>query len=50
VGRYYEASRSEESFKAYLDEMVRGAADHMEYLERIGMERLMRLTRTRVSR
>lgn len=50
VGKYYEASKSEGTFKAYLAEQVRGVADHMEYLERIGMERLMRLTRTRVAR
>ncbi len=50
VTRYYEASKSEGTFKAYLDERVRGAADHLEYLERIGMQRLMRLTRTRVAR
>jgi len=50
VGRYYEASKSDASFQAYLDEAVRGVADHMEYLERIGIERLMRLTRTRVAR
>lgn len=50
VEKYYEASKSEGSFKAYLDATVRGVADHMEYLERIGVERLMRLTRTRVAR
>jgi glutaconate CoA-transferase, subunit A len=50
VGKYYEASRSEKSFAAYLDARVRGAADHVEYLEQIGIERLMRLTRTRVAR
>jgi hypothetical protein len=50
VQRYYEASKSEGGFKAYLDELVRGVADHMGYLERIGLERLMRLTRTRVAR
>lgn len=50
VGRYYEASKSEASFAAYLDTTVRAVADHMGYLERIGIERLMRLTRTRVAR
>jgi glutaconate CoA-transferase subunit A len=50
VGRYYEASKSESSFAAYLNDRVRGAADHIAYLERIGVERLMRLTRTRVAR
>jgi glutaconate CoA-transferase subunit A len=50
VGKYYEASKSAGSFTAYVDDTVRGAADHIEYLERIGVERLTRLTRTRVAR
>jgi glutaconate CoA-transferase subunit A len=48
--RYYEASKSREGFQAYLEDRVLGAADHMAYLERIGIERLMQLTRTRVPR
>ena len=50
VGRYYEASRSAETFAAYLAERVAGIPDHEAYLDRIGLERLMALTRTRVSR
>jgi glutaconate CoA-transferase, subunit A len=50
VRQYYEASKSTEAFEAYLEERVRGPIDHMAYLERIGMERLMQLTRTRVPR
>jgi len=50
VGRYYEASKSDLSLTAYLDTTVRGVTDHLAYLERIGIERLMRLTRTRVAR
>jgi glutaconate CoA-transferase subunit A len=50
VERYYEASKGEATFKVYLDHTVRSVADHMGYLERIGVERLMRLTRTRVAR
>ena len=50
VAKYYEASRSEATFQAYLDARVRGVVDHMAYLEGIGLERLMRLTRTRVAR
>ncbi len=50
VAKYYEASKNEGSFAAYLDASVRGVSGHVEYLERIGVERLMRLTRTRVAR
>lgn len=48
--KYYEASKSADTFQAYLADRVRGASDHMAYLERIGIERLMQLTRTRVPR
>lgn len=50
AGKYYEASKRAESFQLYLDTAVRGVTDHIGYLERIGVERLMRLTRTRVAR
>ena len=50
VAKYYEASKAEGTFTAYLDERIRGAADHLAYLERIGVGSLMRLTRTRVAR
>jgi glutaconate CoA-transferase, subunit A len=48
--RYYEASKNAATFQAYLADRVRGSSDHMAYLERIGIERLMQLTRTRVPR
>lgn len=48
--RYYEASRAEETFRAYLEDRVRSVSDHYMYLERLGMERLLRLTRTRMPR
>ena len=41
---YYDASRSAETFDAYLDTYVRNPADHMAYLERIGIENLMGIT------
>lgn len=50
VGAYYEASKSDQGFTTYLDATIRGTADHFAYLERIGIERLMQLTRTRVAR
>ncbi|MBI3992131.1 MAG: CoA transferase subunit A, partial [Candidatus Lambdaproteobacteria bacterium] len=40
---YVEASASDESFRAYLDEYVLAPADHMAYLERIGTPRLLAL-------
>jgi len=50
VGKYYAASKSEGTFKQYLEERVLGVADHWGYLEAIGLERLMRLTRQRMVR
>ncbi len=50
VGKYYDASRSEATFARYLQERVLGLADHWAYLEAIGLERLMQLTRQRVTR
>ena len=38
---YVEAAKDKESFGAYLKTYVSGAADHMEYLERIGVRQLM---------
>jgi glutaconate CoA-transferase subunit A len=40
---YTEASGSQESFAAYLDTYVYGPRDHMDYLERVGLERLVHL-------
>ncbi|MFH5822425.1 CoA transferase subunit A [Georgenia sp. AZ-5] len=39
--RYYEASRSRETMEAYLDDRVRGVADHWEYLDRVGVAGLL---------
>lgn len=41
---YYEATATPEAFEAYLDEYVRKPADHLAYLQRIGIERLMGVT------
>jgi glutaconate CoA-transferase, subunit A len=38
---YYEASKSKESFDRYLDEKVRGTADHWGYLDRVGVADLL---------
>jgi acyl CoA:acetate/3-ketoacid CoA transferase alpha subunit len=44
IEEYVEASRSSESFKAYLQETVYGVKDHWEYLEKMGgMQHLSRL-------
>jgi acyl CoA:acetate/3-ketoacid CoA transferase alpha subunit len=40
---YWECTRSEESFETYLEEYVFGPKTHWEYLEKIGIERLMAL-------
>lgn len=40
---YVAASRDAEAFDGYLDRYVRGTASHLEYLERIGVDRLMAL-------
>lgn len=37
IDRYYEASRDEESFQAFLDQYVREVLDHAGYLERVGI-------------
>jgi glutaconate CoA-transferase subunit A len=50
VGKYYDASKSAATFARYLQERVLGLADHWAYLEAIGLERLMQLTRQRVTR
>jgi glutaconate CoA-transferase subunit A len=39
IERYVEASKSEDSFKAYLKEYVFDLKDHQEYLEKIGGEK-----------
>ena len=41
MNHYYEASRSVEAVDAYLAEWVFGLADHAEYLDRIGSQRLL---------
>jgi glutaconate CoA-transferase subunit A len=40
---WVEASKTEEGTRAYLDKYVHGVADHQEYLELIGQERLEEL-------
>ena len=37
IDRYYEASRSAESFGSFLDRHVREVPDHATYLERAGV-------------
>lgn len=39
--RYYDATASAETFQAYLDDRVRGVADHWEYLDKVGVARLL---------
>ena len=36
IKRYVEATRTPESFRAYLDEVVYGVKDHWEYLDKVG--------------
>ncbi len=50
VEAYYTASKSADTFKTYLDTTIRSTVDHVAYLEQIGIEQLMRLTRNRVVR
>lgn len=40
---YGAASKTEEDFKAFLDEYVYGVKDHAEYLEKLGVNRLLKL-------
>ena len=40
---YEKAAREEDSFRQYLDKYVYGCKNHAEYLEKIGMERLLEL-------
>jgi glutaconate CoA-transferase, subunit A len=40
---YVDASRKPDTYKAYLDRYVLGVAGHMEYLERVGLARLIPL-------
>jgi glutaconate CoA-transferase subunit A len=49
VGKYYTASKSPVSFSQYLRDRVMDRRDHWAYLEAIGLERLMQLTRQRVA-
>jgi glutaconate CoA-transferase subunit A len=44
---YREMSRTAETFKAYLDEWVYGCKTEMDYLNKIGIARLLELTRAR---
>ncbi len=44
LGLYYEASRSEEAFRAYLEEWVWGVPSHARYLEKLGPDRLRAIT------
>jgi glutaconate CoA-transferase subunit A len=43
LAEYYEASRTDESTRAYFRKYVDEAPDHYAYLDRIGISRLMRL-------
>jgi glutaconate CoA-transferase subunit A len=43
IQHYWESSRSEDTAQAYLEEYVFGVENHMEYLKKIGIERLMTL-------
>jgi glutaconate CoA-transferase subunit A len=44
IESYVEATRTPESFRAFLDEVVYGVKDHWEYLEKVGgMRRLNNL-------
>lgn len=43
VALYLEAARSRDSFSAYLQDYVHGTANHIEYLEKIGLKALLPL-------
>jgi len=44
VGDYYAASASAESFRRHLDQWVFGVRDHAEFLERVGVDRLLTIS------
>lgn len=46
----YAAAASGESFRSWLAEFVTGPSDHWSYLQTIGSERLMRISRNRAAR
>ena len=41
---YDKASKTDEDFKAFLDEWVYGVKTHEEYLEKLGVNRLLKYT------
>lgn len=43
VGTYYEASKSEKSFKNYLNEWVYNVSDHNQFLEKVGIKKLLEI-------
>ena len=40
---YVEASVSDDTFAAYLDKYVYGVSDHLQYLEMVGLRRLLEI-------
>jgi len=44
LGQYYKMSKNKEDFSKYLDEYVYGVKDHDEYLEKIGIKRLLEIS------
>jgi acyl CoA:acetate/3-ketoacid CoA transferase alpha subunit len=43
IRKYWQASRAADTFRAYLDEYVFGTKDHWDYLQKIGIRKLMAL-------
>jgi glutaconate CoA-transferase subunit A len=43
VRMYYEQCQTEEGWEKYCQEYVTGVGNHMEFLQKIGMERLLKL-------
>ena len=50
IREWVEASKTAEGAKGYLDKYVYGVANHQEYLELIGQERLSQLVNEREQR
>ena len=43
IRMYYQMCKTEEGWEKYRDEYILGVEDHMEFLKKIGLERLMKL-------
>ena len=43
VRKYYEQCKTEEGWEAYCEEYITGVSSHAEFLQKVGIERLMTL-------